>query len=368
MAGASVSFRRVTKRYGAVTALADFDLEVAPGEFMTFLGPSGSGKTTALNVLAGFVDPSGGDLLIGGKSVLALPPEHRQLGMVFQSYTLFPHMTVFENVAFPLRLRREAKAAIARKVAAALEMVRLGGLEGRMPKELSGGQRQRVAFARAVVFEPPVLLMDEPLGALDLKLREAMQLEIKRYHNELGCTIIFVTHDQGEALALSDRIAIMGEGRIAQVDTPEAIYDRPASRYVAEFIGKTNILTLTQGPSGTVHLVETASTLGMEAAQAAGLVLGALSLRPEKIHRVQTNQPDSIDFTAKVGEVLFLGDIVQYDIRVEGTSAEARHLIFQEHRGPQTPILKRGDQVRLGFQLRDALPVQADGSPLTAQD
>ncbi|GAB5470862.1 MAG: ABC transporter ATP-binding protein [Rhodospirillales bacterium] len=363
MAGAAVSFRGVSKRYGAVDALADFNLEVDPGAFMTFLGPSGSGKTTALNVLAGFVDPTAGDILIDGKSILKLPPERRQLGMVFQSYTLFPHMNVFENVAFPLRLRRWPKAEIASKVAASLEMVRLSGLQDRMPKELSGGQRQRVAFARAVVFEPPVLLMDEPLGALDLKLREAMQLEIKRYHAQLGCTIIFVTHDQGEALALSDRVAVMGEGRIAQVDSPERIYDAPKSRYVAEFIGKTNILTLGAAGAERVTLVEMGrdllrGALGGEEPNAA-----YLSLRPEKIHRVEGETEDSLAFEAKVSELLFLGDIVQYEVTLAG----GHSLIFQEHRGPQTPVLKRGDKVRLGFQLSDALALAADsGSPAFA--
>ncbi len=356
MAGASVSYRQVGKRYGGVAALADFDLDVAPGEFMIFLGPSGSGKTTALNVLAGFVDPSEGDVAIDGRSVVALPPEQRQLGMVFQSYTLFPHMNVFDNVAFPLRLRRRPKAEIRRKVEESLAMVRLTGLEGRMPKELSGGQRQRVAFARAVVFEPPVLLMDEPLGALDLKLRQAMQLEIKRYHAALGCTIIFVTHDQGEALALSDRIAVMGEGRIAQVDTPERIYDRPSSRYVAEFIGKTNILTLDAARDGGFSIVETGCSIAAEAMGADAGRIETLSLRPEKLHRVAADESEAV-FSAKVGEVLFLGDIVQYEV----ASESGHSLIFQEHRGPETPILKRGDTVRLGFRLRDALPVSSQG-------
>lgn len=356
MAGASVSFRQVGKRYGVVTALADFDLEVAPGEFMTFLGPSGSGKTTALNVLAGFVDPSEGDVSIDGRSVVALPPERRQLGMVFQSYTLFPHMNVFDNVAFPLRLRRRPKEEVRRRVEESLAMVRLSGLEGRMPKELSGGQRQRVAFARAVVFEPPVLLMDEPLGALDLKLRQAMQLEIKRYHAQLGCTIIFVTHDQGEALALSDRVAVMGEGRIAQVDTPERIYDQPRSRYVAEFIGKTNILSLAESAVGRMTLVETGVSFDVGALGQEARACKILSLRPEKLHRLGAGDAEGTAFEARVGEVLFLGDIVQYGVE----SGSGHSLIFQEHRGPETPILKRGDKVRLGFRLSDALPVSSE--------
>ena len=202
MSVAGLNFRQITKRYGSVVALDQFSLDVAPGEFMTFLGPSGSGKTTALNILAGFAAATEGDVLIGDRSVVDLPPEKRNVGMVFQSYSLFPHLTVFENVAFPLRLRGASRDTIANKVGAVLDMVRLADFGGRMPNELSGGQRQRVAFARAVVFDPPVLLMDEPLGALDLKLREQMQLEIKRFHAEIGCTIIFVTHDQGETLPM----------------------------------------------------------------------------------------------------------------------------------------------------------------------
>jgi putative spermidine/putrescine transport system ATP-binding protein len=217
LTGARILFSSIRKVYRRDVALSSFSLAVEAGEFVTLLGPSGSGKTTALNILAGFTAASGGTLEVDGKSILDLPPEKREIGMVFQGYSLFPHMTVAQNVAFPLALRRVAKSEIARRVGEALEMVRLGSFGARMPNELSGGQRQRVAFARAVVFRPRVLLMDEPLGALDLKLREAMQLEIKRYHAELGCTVIFVTHDQGEALALSDRIAVMTDGEIAQV-------------------------------------------------------------------------------------------------------------------------------------------------------
>src|SRR5699024_984210 len=218
MNGAEIVFDGLAKYYGSSTALEDFSLEVRPGEFMTLLGPSGSGKTTALNCLAGFIDPDRGELRVAGKNILDLSPERRQLGMVFQSYTLFPHMSVYDNVAFPLRLRKMHSADIRKKVDAVLDMVQLSEFASRMPSALSGGQQQRVAFARAVVFEPPVLLMDEPLSALDLKLRKSMQLEIKQYHAELGCNIIFVTHDQKVALVLSDRVAIMSDGMIRQVD------------------------------------------------------------------------------------------------------------------------------------------------------
>lgn len=351
MAGASISFRQVSKRYGKAIALEEFDLDIAPGEFMTFLGPSGSGKTTALNVLAGFTSASTGDVLINGQSILALPPERRNVGMVFQNYALFPHLTVFDNVAFPLRLRGIKGAEMRRRVEAALGMVQLDSFAGRLPKELSGGQRQRVAFARAVVFEPPVLLMDEPLGALDLKLRQAMQLEIKRYHAQLGCTIVFVTHDQGEALALSDRIAVMGKGRIEQVDTADAIYDRPNSLYVAEFIGRTNVLTVESAPTGArIQGTDIALPAGF-AGSAAGQGPAVLSVRPEKIVRAEIAREGSIQMQGQISEVLFQGDLVHYRAEVTG----GKTLQFQEHRSPGSNILRVGQPVRLAFAAEDAL-------------
>jgi putative spermidine/putrescine transport system ATP-binding protein len=356
MTGAAVSFRHVTKSYGAINALEDFDLTIAPGEFMTFLGPSGSGKTTALNVLAGFADVTSGDVFISERSVVNLPPERRNVGMVFQSYSLFPHLNVFENVAFPLKLRRVPRADVRRKVEQILGMVQMSDLAGRMPRELSGGQRQRVAFARAVVFEPPVLLMDEPLGALDLKLRQAMQVEIKRYHAQLGCTIVFVTHDQGEALALSDRIAVMGDGRIVQVDTASGIYDRPNSRYVADFIGRTNILTLERDATGAGRISE----LGVPF-DAPGPRPGpgsVLSIRPEKIARARPDGRGMVTFSATVTDVLFQGDLVHYTADLSG----GHELHFQEHRGPGAGVLGRGDHVTLGFQPEDALTIEKTGA------
>lgn len=346
MAGGTITFRNVGKRYGPIEALADFSLEVGAGEFMTFLGPSGSGKSTALNALAGFSSVTEGDILIDGKSVLALPPEKRNVGMVFQGYSLFPHMTVAENVAFPLKLRKVGKPDISRKVEQALEMVQLGALSERMPSELSGGQQQRVAFARAVVFEPPVLLMDEPLGALDLKLRQSMQVEIKNYHAQLGCTIVFVTHDQSEALALSDRIAVLGDGRIAQVDTASRIYDFPKSRYVAEFIGRTNILALVRDQQGQVKIASP-NNLGVQSEK------GVVSLRPEKLARHDAFREDMVSFEAMVDSVLFLGDLVHYTaILPDGITVK-----FQEHRGPGADVLCSGQPVRLGFMPGDALPI-----------
>lgn len=351
MKGGAVHFNQVGKRYGAVDVLVDFNLDIAPGEFMTLLGPSGSGKTTALNVLAGFVDATSGQVTVNGVDVLAQPPETRNIGMVFQSYSLFPHMNVFENVAFPLRLRKFDRAEIRRRVESSLEMVQLAELAGRMPNDLSGGQRQRVAFARAVVFEPPVLLMDEPLGALDLKLREAMRIEIKRYHRQLGCTIVFVTHDQGEALALSDRIAVMGKGCVVQVGTPDEIYDRPSSRYVAEFIGKTNILTLQPVSSGRATIVELGvefNTLRDDPSQPRAV--RHLSLRPELLRRMPAETKGLIAFEASVRDVIFLGDIVHYTAQV----TSGAELMFREYRGHNLTALKSGDLVRLAFDPHEA--------------
>lgn len=351
MAGEGIEFESLSKRYAGVEALADFNLKVGPGEFVTLLGPSGSGKTTALNILAGFIEPDAGDVRLGGKSLLALPPEARRLGMVFQGYTLFPHMNVFDNIAFPLRLRKVSAREIRQKVGAMLEMVRLESLANRMPKELSGGQQQRVAFARAVVAEPSVLLMDEPLGALDLKLRQSMQLEIKRYHAALGCTILFVTHDQEEALALSNRVAVMGGGRIQQVDTPDRIYDQPNSRYVAEFIGKTNILTWRDEGDGTLAIVETGNRIALDASR--GIGGGLFSVRPEKITRTKTDEADWITFGGVVCDVLFLGNVVQYGVR----TVRGAIVLFQEHRGARLPVLRLSEVIELNFRVEDALRV-----------
>jgi spermidine/putrescine ABC transporter ATP-binding subunit len=236
-----VSFERVVKRYGTTAALEALDLDIADGELVSLLGPSGCGKTTALRILAGLTEPTAGRVLLDGRDVVDLPPERRDIGMVFQDYALFPHMSVTENVAFGLRERRAPRARIDIRVAELLELVKLPGLGARYPSQLSGGQQQRVALARALAAGPRVLLMDEPLGALDLKLREAMQSEIQRIQRALGVTTLYVTHDQSEAIALSNRIAVMRAGRIVQIGTPEEIYLRPRTRFVAQFIGRINL-------------------------------------------------------------------------------------------------------------------------------
>jgi putative spermidine/putrescine transport system ATP-binding protein len=245
-----VEIRDITKAYGSFLALDNVSLDIAPGEFVTLLGPSGSGKTTLLNVLAGFVRPDSGSVTIDGTEFLTLPPHKRNLGMVFQNYALFPHMSVGRNVGYPLRLRGVSGGELDQRIRAALDLVQMAHLAERGVDTLSGGQRQRVALARAIVFEPSILLMDEPLSALDKKLREYMQLELKRLHERLGTTTVYVTHDQREALTLSNRIAVVNGGRIVQFGTPDEIYDRPKNKFVADFIGETRFLPVEASASG----------------------------------------------------------------------------------------------------------------------
>jgi putative spermidine/putrescine transport system ATP-binding protein len=240
--GESVEIRSASKSYGAVLALDDVTLNVAPREFVSLLGPSGSGKTTLLGILGGFIQPSSGSIHFGGRDVTFSPPHKRDIGVVFQNYALFPHMSVGENVAFPLRARHLPKSGWAEKVRRALGMVSLAGYEERGIAQLSGGQRQRVALARAIIFEPRLILMDEPLSALDKQLRESMQIELRELHKRIGATIIYVTHDQREALTMSDRVAILKDGRLVQIDRPERLHDHPINSFVASFIGEASLL------------------------------------------------------------------------------------------------------------------------------
>ena len=283
-----ITIAQVTTSYGKTFALDHVDLEIRSGEFLTLLGPSGSGKTTLLTVLAGFTRPDGGSLKFGDTEMVCVPPHKRDVGMVFQNYALFPHMTVAGNVAFPLKLRGVAAAEASTRVERALEMVRLGGYGSRGVDQLSGGQRQRVALARAMVFEPRIMLMDEPLSALDKQLREHMQIELRQLHDKLGMTTVYVTHDQREALTMSDRIAVIHGGRIMQLDTPRAIYEHPRNRFVAEFIGESNFLPV-QVAGGRV-------TLGGHELQTCGPVPGdgaqLLMLRPERLRVLGAHEPE----------------------------------------------------------------------------
>jgi len=324
--GASDSFVRfdnVDKTYdGSTLVVSGLNLDVHRGEFLTLLGPSGSGKSTILMMLAGFEMPTRGLITLDGTDITRLPPHKRGIGMVFQNYALFPHMTVAENLAFPLEVRGVTRAVIREKVARALEMVRLPNLGDRMPSQLSGGQQQRVALARALVFEPLLVLMDEPLGALDKQLREHMQYEIKQLHNQLGVTVVYVTHDQGEALTMSDRIAVLNEGRIQQIGSPRAIYDRPDTAFVAQFIGENNriegtVRTLANGVAAVE--VDNGSTVLAEASN--GVATGdrvLVSLRPERLLLGAAAADATNRFDGRILEVIYHGDHLRVRLEALG--------------------------------------------------
>jgi putative spermidine/putrescine transport system ATP-binding protein len=286
----SLSLRALSKRYGRTAAIDKITLEVAPGEFLSLLGPSGSGKTSILMAIAGFVQPDAGDILLDGVRINDLPPEKRNFGVVFQGYALFPHMSVRANVGYPLSVRGVARSDIELRVKRALDLVQLGALAERLPRHLSGGQQQRVALARALVFEPALVLLDEPLSALDKKLRAELQIELKALHSRLGTTFIFVTHDQEEAMAMSDRIVILRDGRIEQVGTPWELYQRPVNRFVAEFLGRANFIEGTvEASNGVAFTLKTNENLVAIAATDALPQLGervTLALRPERIRFV----------------------------------------------------------------------------------
>jgi len=325
VAGAEVRLEGIVKTFGSVRAVDGVTLTVRAGEFLTLLGPSGSGKTTTLACVAGFAVPTEGEILIQGRAVTFEPPFQRNVGMVFQHYALFPHMSVADNLAFPLRMRRRPAAEIRERVAWALALVQLGGLGGRAPRQLSGGQQQRVALARALVFEPPVLLMDEPLGALDKKLRAEMQLELKHLHARLGVTVIYVTHDQEEALTLSDRVAVMNHGRLEQLGTPLELYESPRTRFVAEFVGESNVIegTVAAGAGGGLALL-TAKGLRLPL-RAGGAAVGerlTLLVRPEKITLAAGG--DAL-LEGEVAEAIYLGEATRYVVRAGDETLVVKH-------------------------------------------
>lgn len=308
-----LSLQGLSKSYGKVTALNDFNLTVAQGEFISLLGPSGCGKTTTLQLLAGFVQPSAGDILLNGKSISHLPPNERGLGIVFQSYALFPHMTVRENVSFGLEMRRMDPVERTERVNRILAMVQLADYADRYPRDLSGGQRQRVALARAIVIEPPVLLLDEPLSNLDAKLREAMQFELRRIQRKLGTTTLMVTHDQAEALSISDRVVVMDNGRIQQIDTPHAVYESSGSRFVSSFVGKTNFMKATVR-GGTLQLGANIHVQAQEVHAHEGSEV-TLSIRPEKLKFATAS--DTQILRVQIKERFFLGNLWLYRVDSE---------------------------------------------------
>ena len=341
--GTAVRLEGLSKSYGDVEVLSGVDLEVADGEFFSMLGPSGSGKTTVLRMIAGFEQPTEGRILLDGEDVSRLAPFQRDVNTVFQDYALFPHMSVADNVGYGLRVRKVARDERRRRVEAALETVRLAGFGRRRPAQLSGGQRQRVAVARALVNRPKVLLLDEPLGALDLRLREEMQVELKSIQREVGVTFLFVTHDQGEALTMSDRIAVFDGGRIEQVGTPAEIYDRPATPFVAGFVGTSNLLA---GPVAQ-------ALLGAD---------GPFVLRPEKVRVVRPGEPVDPDDAAAdgvVAEVVYGGAETRLHVDLD---AGTRMIAARPNAEGGRPEVAPGDRVRLAwhreqaFRLPDSAP------------
>ncbi|MFK0095773.1 ABC transporter ATP-binding protein [Pseudomonas sp. NPDC090592] len=346
----SIDIENVTKTYGSFTALDNVSLNIRSGEFLSLLGSSGSGKTTLLMALAGFVRPNAGSVRFGGREMVFEPPHKRDLGMMFQNYALFPHMNVFQNVAYPLKLRGYDRAEIRRRVGDALAMVELDKLVDRRIDEMSGGQRQRIALARAIVFEPKILLMDEPLSALDKRLRETMQLEIRRLHARLGMTVVYVTHDQREALTMSDRIAVMSQGRIQQVDTPENLYERPANRFIAEFVGESSFLPVSMRDGKAWFRDQPLSAVF----SAGKLGNPNVVLRPEKLQFVSDDAEGLNLFRGKVQEIIYQGEsqLLQIDLG-EGAQVSIR----RPSRSSSDGIPSRGDAVVLGLHPQDSLIV-----------
>ena len=335
------------KQYGKVVAVENVSMTIEKGEFMTFLGPSGSGKSTTLYILAGFQDPTRGDILLNGRTLLDTPSHQRNIGMVFQRYTLFPHLSVGENVAFPLRVRRRPQAEIAERVRHVLSLVRLEGFEDRMPANMSGGQQQRVALARALAYDPPVLLMDEPLSALDKKLREEIQHEIRRIHHETGVTILYVTHDQEEALRLSDRIAVFSKGVIDQIGTGPELYSNPSTRFVADFIGDSDFMRcqVMAVENGKANIRFADGSIASGIPTHGNVLVGnetSLMLRPERIDLAR--QPDAMrsSIPVTISDVTFLGN----NTHVKATTAWDDELAVRlpyGHEGVQG--LSRGDRL-----------------------
>lgn len=349
--GSTIEFRGITKHYGVLTAVDNLTLKIEAGEFVSFLGPSGSGKTTTLMLVAGFAVPTHGVIMLGGDDITRLPPYRRNIGMVYQNYALFPHMTVAKNVAFPLRMRGIDRATIAGLVEQALGLVQLGGLQDRLPNQLSGGQQQRVALARALVFEPPLLLMDEPLGALDKKLREELQVEIKRIQRATRSTVIYVTHDQEEAMSLSDRIVVMRGGRVEQVGPPAELYERPRTRFVADFLGSSNFLETTMETDTDPAVLRTAGGLVVETARPAGVAVGerlTVALRPERI-RIDAAAAAPGWRRARVIDSTYHGDTQRFQVELESRDTLT---VFRPNAGQ--PLIPRETSVGVAWGIGDA--------------
>jgi putative spermidine/putrescine transport system ATP-binding protein len=348
----SVNLINLTKKYGSTGAVDDVNLTIDQGEFVALLGPSGSGKTTILMMVAGFIDPTSGDVRMGDRSIIGVPPEDRGIGVVFQNYALFPHLRIEQNVSFPLEMRNTPRREISTRVGKVLELVGLKGLGRRYPHELSGGQQQRVALARALIFEPALLLMDEPLGALDKQLRQQMQHELRGLHHELGATILYVTHDQQEALTLADRVAIMRHGKLIQVDKPQTLYSEPRDQFVAGFMGDCNFLTISDaqrigntwhiGILGYVGQVPTSLDVDVST------VSPKLAIRP---HQAKVRKHDTEDgLSGRVVDTVFLGETVEYSVGI----ASGERIIVRQVSDSTEPCFSPDESVRITWSWQAA--------------
>ena len=360
-ADAFVEFERVQKSYdGENLVVKDLNLSLPKGEFLTMLGPSGSGKTTCLMMLAGFETATHGDIRLDGKSINNIPPHKRGIGMVFQNYALFPHMTVAENLSFPLEVRKMGKSDREAKVKRALDMVQMGSFAGRRPAQLSGGQQQRIALSRALVFEPELVLMDEPLGALDKQLRETLQFEITNLAHQLGITTVYVTHDQTEALTMSDRVAVFDDGRIQQLAAPDTLYEQPENSFVAQFIGENNtlegVIEAIKGDMARVKLdsgdVIVAKPINVSKAGERTRV----SIRPERVeYNKDRISDDALTLKAEVLEFVYMGDIFRTRLRVAGKD----DFIIKTRNAPDVERLKPGQQIEIGWLPEDCRALDA---------
>jgi putative spermidine/putrescine transport system ATP-binding protein len=361
---AKLRIRALRKTYGAVVALAGADLEMREGEFLTLLGPSGSGKTTLLMMVAGLTQPDSGEVWIDGRLATYTPPFKRDVGMVFQNYALFPHLSVRDNIAFPLRMRRVPEATITRQVRRVLEIVRLPDVADRLPRALSGGQQQRIALARCMVYEPSIILMDEPLGALDKKLRDQMQLEIKQLHTTLGITVLYVTHDQEEAMVMSDRICLMNDARIEQVGTPDELYFRPRTLFAAEFLGESNILTGdVAGVDGPTLVVTGVGGVKLRAPRDAAVPASprvALMVRPERMTvrpvAAATSADEAVNaLEGRVGDVILVGGVTKYYVALD----DGRNVVVSSLTGDAKVVAAPGSRVRVAWPVASTVVLTA---------
>jgi spermidine/putrescine ABC transporter ATP-binding subunit len=352
--GTAVQVKSITKRYGNLAAVDRVSIEIIKGEFLSLLGPSGSGKTTLLMMIAGFVIPSDGEIYIHGREVSRVPPEKRNVGMVFQNYALFPHMTVKQNIAFPLKMRKMPPKEIQEEIDRILTLVRLPGFGNRYPNQLSGGQQQRIALARALVFRPHILLMDEPLGALDKKLRELMQIEIVELHKKLKITVVYVTHDQEEALAMSDRIAVIDQGHIIQLDSPGDVYDKPKTKFVADFVGSSNLIPVTiasinEGVYTILPRNISTEDLVFQSKEKALYNVedhATLMLRPEKIKLSKNTGKYQNEIQGSIKAIIYLGLMTKYEVQ---SSVGTLEVVVQNE--PETERYRIGDKVIVGWEL-----------------